>query len=554
MEKKPFNELELSPEILKAVTAMGFEEASPIQSAAIPPLLAGHDVVGQSQTGSGKTAAFAIPAIEQVDPKQAHTQVLILCPTRELAVQVAEETAKLAAFKKGVRELPIYGGQSYDRQFRGLKQGAHIVIGTPGRVLDHLQKGTLKLDQLKTIILDEADRMLDMGFLEDIQTILNQMPESRQTVLFSATVPKPIANLIQTFTRNPVWVKIEGQELTVPAIEQVWYEVDRRTKVEVLCRLIDMEDIRYAIIFCATKLMVDELVEHLSARGYQADKLHGDMTQAMRERVMNRFRRRTVEFLVATDVAARGLDVKDIEVVFNYDLPNDGEDYVHRIGRTGRAGSGGKAITFVAGRELYKMQNIMRFTKGKIRRAKVPTLEEVEERRANAFFESLREVLNGGEFKSYNYLTDRLLDQGYSPTDIISALIHLREKETVKPAGEEIRIPQSNVDLENVGSAGGGGKFGKGPRGGKVGKKAGRAEDGPMSTLVFNVGKKQKIKPGDILGVILGAAKVPKTAIGYIGLEPRQTTVAVAEKHARAVVKKLNDISFKGHRLSVRQE
>lgn len=554
MEKKSFNELELSPEIIKAVTAMGFEEASPIQSASIPPLLEGHDVVGQSQTGSGKTAAFAIPAIEKVDAKQAHTQVLILCPTRELAVQVAEETAKLAAFKKGVRELPIYGGQSYDRQFRGLKQGAHIVIGTPGRILDHLQKGTLKLDKLKTIILDEADRMLDMGFLEDIQTILSQMPESRQTVLFSATVPKPIANLIKTFTRDPVWVKIEGQELVVPAIEQVWYEVDRRTKVEVLCRLIDMEDIRYAIIFCATKLMVDELVEQLSARGYQADKLHGDMTQAMRERVMNRFRRRTVEFLVATDVAARGLDVKDIEVVFNYDLPNDGEDYVHRIGRTGRAGSGGKAITFVAGRELYKMQNIMRFTKGKIRRAKVPTLEEVEERRANAFFESLREVLNAAEFKSYNYLTDRLLDQGYSPTDIISALIHLRDKESVKPGTEEIPIPQSNVDLENVGSGGGGGKFGKGPRGGKGGPRTGRSEDGPMSTLVFNVGKKQKIKPGDILGVILGAAKVPKTAIGYIGLESRQTTVAVSEKHAHSVVKKLNDISFKGHRLSVRQE
>ncbi|HKJ90172.1 MAG TPA: DEAD/DEAH box helicase, partial [Oceanipulchritudo sp.] len=380
MEKKLFSELGLSPEILKAIAKMGFEEAAPIQSEAIPCLMAGGDVVGQSQTGSGKTAAFAIPAIEKVDQKQAETQVLILCPTRELVVQVAEETAKLAAFKKGVRELPIYGGQSYDRQFRGLKQGAHIVIGTPGRLLDHLEKGTLKLNAIKTIIMDEADRMLDMGFLDDIKMILSKTPDTRQTVLFSATIPKPIAGLIKTFTVNPTWVKIESQTMTVPAIEQIWYEVHGRTKIEVLCRLIDMEDIRFALIFCATKIMVDELVEHLIARGYMADKLHGDMSQMMRERVMERFRRRSVEFLVATDVAARGLDVKDIEVVFNYDLPNDGEDYVHRIGRTGRAGSEGKAITFVSGREVYKLQNIMRFTKGKIRRERVPSLEQVEER------------------------------------------------------------------------------------------------------------------------------------------------------------------------------
>lgn len=440
MEKKPFSELGLGPESLKAVAAMGFEEASPIQSAAIPALLAGRDMVGQSQTGSGKTAAFALPAIELADPSIKATQVLILCPTRELAVQVAEETAKLAAFKKGLRELPIYGGQSYDRQFLGLKKGAHIVIGTPGRVIDHIEKGTLKLDQLRMIIMDEADRMLDMGFLEDIHRILSEMPEERQTVLFSATVPAPIRELVKTFTRNPEWVKIQTPELTVPEIEQVWYEVHRRTKVEVLCRLIDMEDIRYAIIFCATKMMVDELVEHLVARGYMADKLHGDMSQPMRERVMNRFRKRSIEFLVATDVAARGLDVKDIEVVFNYDLPNDGEDYVHRIGRTGRAGSRGRAITFVAGREVYKLQNIIRFTKGKIRREQVPSLEEVEERRANAFFMTLRKTLEDGNFKRYDRHTDRLLDQGFAPTDIISALMHLRDTENPKVGGEEIPI------------------------------------------------------------------------------------------------------------------
>ncbi len=312
MDKKPFSELGLSPETLKAVSSMGFEEASPIQSAAIPVLMKGGDVVGQSQTGSGKTAAFAIPAIERVDTHSKATQVLILCPTRELAVQVAEETAKLAVNFKGLRELPVYGGQSYERQFRGLKAGAHIVIGTPGRVLDHIEKGTLKLGEIKTVILDEADRMLDMGFMEDMQNILSFMPKTRQTVLFSATVPKPIERLIKEFTNNPSWVKIESKELTVPLIEQVWYEVSRRTKVEALCRIIDSEDIGYAVIFCATKMMVDELVEHLLARGYPADRLHGDLSQPLRERVMSRFRNRSIEFLVATDVAARGLDVKDV--------------------------------------------------------------------------------------------------------------------------------------------------------------------------------------------------------------------------------------------------
>ncbi len=562
MDKKKFEDLGLSPFSLKAVQALGFEEASPIQSEAIPVLMTGSDVVGQSQTGSGKTAAFAIPAIERVDPKLAATQVLILCPTRELAVQVAEETARLAAFKKGVRELPIYGGQSYERQFRGLKQGAQIVIGTPGRILDHLEKGTLRLDRITTVILDEADRMLDMGFIDDIRTILGRMPEERQTVLFSATVPKPIADLIKTFTTNPVWIRIKSQELTVPAIEQVWYEVNRRTKAEVLCRLIDMEDIRYAIIFCATKLMVDDLVEQLNARGYLADKLHGDMTQAMRERVMNRFRKRSIEFLVATDVAARGLDVKEIEVVFNYDLPNDGEDYVHRIGRTGRAGKGGKAVTFVAGRELYKLQNIIRFTRGNIRRGTVPTLEMVEARRADTFFASLRETLEKREFRRYDEFTDRLLDQGYSPTDIISALFHLREAESGRPAADEIPIPAGS-DREPVDR----------PKRDKTGKKKDKFDrkprkkepfsrkternanpTGPERTrrVILNVGLKKGIETGAVLGVILGVSKVPKDSVGFIRMHDKEAHVDIAEDQAEHVVEKLNGIRFQGHRLSVR--
>jgi ATP-dependent RNA helicase DeaD len=437
MQKKLFPELGLSPELLKAIDKVGYEEASPIQSEAIPALLAGRDVVGQSQTGSGKTAAFALPAIELVDPHLRAPQVIILCPTRELAVQVAEEVAKLAAFKKGVRELPIYGGQSYERQFRGLQAGAQIVIGTPGRVMDHLQRGSLKLDQLKMVILDEADRMLDMGFIDDIKTVLEHVPEQRQTVLFSATLPPAIRELIKTFTHDPVNIRIEAKAATTPAIDQVYYEIDRRSKLEVLCRLIDLQDIKYGIIFCATKMMVDELAEHLSARGYLADKIHGDIAQASRERVIAKFRKRSFEFLVATDVAARGLDVDDIEVVFNYDLPHDAEDYIHRIGRTGRAGRAGRAITFVAGREIWKLQNIIRFTKGRIRRERPPSAEEVEEKRASAFYDSLKETLEKGDYKRHDDLIDQLLDQGYAATDIASALIHLLSGDKTRPASEK---------------------------------------------------------------------------------------------------------------------
>ncbi|HYP17667.1 MAG TPA: DEAD/DEAH box helicase, partial [Opitutus sp.] len=304
MEKLPFTELGLSPELLKAVDKMGFEEAAPIQAAVIPAILRGRDVVGMSSTGSGKTAAFAIPAIERVDPKQRAVQVLILCPTRELAVQVAEETGKLAHFKRGVMGVPIYGGQSYERQFRALAAGVQVVIGTPGRVMDHMDRGTLKLENLKLVILDEADRMLDMGFREDIEKILSAVPEERQLLFFSATMPRAIQDLIGRYSRDPEWIKIESVAQNAPQVEQTYFEVDRRSKIEALTRLIDVHDFRYGIIFCSTKIMVDDLDEHLHARGYATDRLHGDISQAQRDRVMEKFRRRAFEFLVATDVAA----------------------------------------------------------------------------------------------------------------------------------------------------------------------------------------------------------------------------------------------------------
>src|SRR5215469_15008217 len=382
MAAKLFSDLGLSSELLKAIDRLGFEQAAPIQAEAIPLLLQGKDVVGQSQTGSGKTVAFAAPALEKVTVEERTTQVLILCPTRELAVQVAEEVHKLALFKRGLQALPVYGGQSYDRQLYGLRQGAHVVIGTPGRVMDHMRRGTLRLDALKIVILDEVDVMLNMGFRDDIELILQATPNERQTVFFSATIPRPIQQLIEKYARDPQNVRIEQKALTVPTVEQVYYEVDRRFKIDLLTRLIDLHDLKLGIIFCNTKRMVDDLVDHLNAQGYSADRLHGDMTQAMRDRVMNKFRKSGLEFLVATDVAARGIDVDHVQVVFNYDLPYDGEDYLHRIGRTGRAGRSGRAISFASGREVFQIQQIERFTRVKMQRGKSPTAAEVEEARA----------------------------------------------------------------------------------------------------------------------------------------------------------------------------
>ncbi|MDB6015809.1 MAG: cshA [Pedosphaera sp.] len=436
MTTKLFTELGISAELLKAIDKLGFEQASPIQAEAIPVLLAGHDVVGQSQTGSGKTAAFAVPAVELVDPQLRAVQVLMLCPTRELAVQVSEEVHKLALFKRGIHALPIYGGQSYERQFMGLKAGAQIVIGTPGRVMDHMRRGTLRLDKVKMVILDEADVMLDMGFRDDIEFILQAVPKERQTVFFSATMPRPIQELIQKYAREPKNVRIEQKEMTVPTVEQVYYEVDRRFKIELLTRLIDIHDLKLGIIFCNTKRMVDDLVDHLNAQGYSADRLHGDMSQAMRDRVMNKFRKSGLEFLVATDVAARGIDVEDVQVVFNYDLPYDVEDYLHRIGRTGRAGRSGRAISFVAGRELFQIYNIERYTKVKMHHGRPPSAGEVEEARANVFLDKLRITLKSGEFKRQDHMIERLLEEGFNSADIVSALLHQLQGSQAAPVAK----------------------------------------------------------------------------------------------------------------------
>ncbi len=571
MEKRPFKDLGLSPELLKAVDKMGFEEASPIQTAVIPHGLAGKDVVGQSATGSGKTAAFALPAIEKVDVKLRQVQVLVLCPTRELAVQVAEEFGKLAFFKKGLMEVPIYGGQSYERQFRALHAGAQVVIGTPGRVMDHMARGTLKLDALKVVVLDEADRMLDMGFRDDIEHILKSVPEQRQCLFFSATMPRAIQDLIKRYTRDPAWVRIEAHAQNAPQVEQIYFEVDRRSKIELLTRLIDLHDFRFGIIFCSTKIMVDELDEHLHARGYSVDRLHGDITQAQRTRVMDKFRRRGFEFLVATDVAARGLDVDDLEVVFNFDLPNDAEDYTHRIGRTGRAGKQGMAFTFVAGRELYKLQNMIHYGRLKIRRERVPSMDEVEEARGNVFFERIRATLEEKKFRSHDQMVERLLQQGYTSTDIASALIHLlqgageegaakaappaktrseriqeNEAEVGRrvpspPAGAE-RSPRPIMEKSNDKFAAQKRTFDRKPRTGR--------EPG-FSTVAFNVGRAQLVTPADLVGKIAGVTRLPANVVGAIDIHEDHTLVDVATEHAELIVAKLAGIRIKNQSLKL---
>ncbi len=425
MTPKLFTELGLSPDSIKAVERLGFEQASPIQAEAIPVLLQGRDVVGQSQTGSGKTAAFGLPAIEKINPKVRGVQVLVLCPTRELAVQVSEEIHKLAHFNRNVKPLPIFGGASYERQYAGLHAGANIVIGTPGRVQDHLERGSLKLDQVRTVILDEADEMLDMGFREDIEKILEHAPKDRQTVLFSATIPHPIEELIRRFTNAPVRVQIAAKALTVPTIDQVYYEVHQQWKFEALTRLVDLHDVKLGIVFCNTQRTVDELTEHLHAAGYDADALHGGLAQQARDRVMKKFKTGVLTLLIATDVAGRGIDVNDIEVVFNYDLPYDPEDYVHRIGRTGRAGRSGKAITLVSGREFFRIRHLERFTRQRILRGQIPSQDQLAEAKNRKLLGDLRTVIQHGDLTHREHMIQALMDEGFDSVQIAGALLHL---------------------------------------------------------------------------------------------------------------------------------
>jgi ATP-dependent RNA helicase DeaD len=533
MDKIKFSELECSPEIHKAVELMGFEETTPIQTLAIPHVMQGVDVVGQAQTGTGKTAAFGIPALDKIDLKNRKPQVLIMCPTRELAVQVSEEMAKLGKFKKGLRILPVYGGQSIDRQISALRKGVHVIIGTPGRLLDHLRRKTLKFDDTNTIILDEADEMLKMGFREDIEDILSNMPEERQTLLFSATMPKAIMEIINTYQKNPEIVKVAHKEITTPNVSQSYIEVNERNKLEVLTRLLDINTPKLSIIFCNTKKKVDDVTDMLQGRGYIADKIHGDMKQTLRMNVIRKFKRCDIEILVATDVAARGLDIDNVEAVFNYDMPQHEEYYVHRIGRTGRAGNIGSAFTFVTGKDFYLLKSIMRYTKKKMERQPIPTIQDIESLKKDAFVTDIKSIMDNGGLNPYIKIVEDLMEENYTPVEIAAALFK-KELEISK---------ERDIDLTPVKSYESGGR--SKDRGGRSKK------DKDMVRLFINIGSQRKVRVNDIVGAVAGEANIPGKALGSIDIFDNFSFVDVPSKYADKVVSIMDGNSIKGTKVAV---
>lgn len=525
MQSSHFENLGLSEETLKAVQDMGFEEPSPIQSVAIPLLMQGRDVIGQAQTGTGKTVAFGIPILEQVNPKDRRIQAIVLCPTRELAIQVSGELNTLAKHRLDVNVLPVYGGQPIDRQFRALRQGVQVVVGTPGRVMDHMQRGTINLEAVRIAVLDEADEMLDMGFREDIEFILEAAPGERQTIFFSATMPPEILRLADSYLKNPALAKVSPKVLTVPNVEQIFYEVPRGSRLEAMCRTIDVFNPKLSIVFSNTKRGVDEIVEHLQARGYLADGLHGDMNQSQRDRVMGKFRGGNVEILVATDVAARGIDVGDVEAVFNFDIPSDVEYYVHRIGRTGRAGRAGRAFTFASGREFYKLRDIQHFTKAKMVQRAVPSVGDVEQAKTEKFLAQVRESMLAGELSKQVRIVESFLEtEQASSLDMAAALLKMlmgpprEEREIFLPAREKLM-----------------------PHGTRHG----------MARLKINAGHSHKVEVRDVVGAIAGETGLSGRQIGKIQLQERHCFVEVPEEYAAEVLRVMNGNQIRGRRLVV---
>ncbi len=537
MTTQKFNEFNLSTEMLDAIKDLGYEEATPIQAQTIEVVREGHDVIGQSQTGTGKTAAFGIPLLETITDDRK-IQALVLCPTRELAIQVCEEFRKLLKYKSGVSVLPIYGGQPIERQISGLKKGVQVVVGTPGRVMDHMRRHTIKTNNIKTVVLDEADEMLDMGFKEDIETILEGINEDRQIVLFSATMKKAILEIANEFQNDPKIIKVAHKELTVPSIDQVYIELREKNKTEALCRLIDINDPELSIVFCNTKRKVDEVVEALQSRGYFAEGLHGDLKQQQRDVVMKKFRNRTLEVLVATDVAARGIDVDDVDLVFNFDLPQDEEYYVHRIGRTGRAGRSGKAYTFVVGREIHKLKDLMKYTRSKIVEEKPPTLDIIEEMKSKVFMKKLKATIDEGELNKYlDMIVDfKNLDEEYATLDIAAALLklHLYDKDVQDiDFSLDKRRAEKSRDRDRDKS------------------KKKREVDPNAVRLFLSIGKKDRVTVRDIVGAIANECNISGRDIGSVDLYSEFTFVDVKKDHVNLVMKKMNGKKIRGIKVAI---
>ncbi len=601
-----FSDLGISEEILRAVEEMGYTQPSPIQQQAIPFVLQGRDVIGQAQTGTGKTAAFAIPIIDLVDPDFNKPQAIILCPTRELAVQVEGEFQKLAKYHKKISSVAIYGGESIDKQIRVLKKGVQIVVGTPGRVQDHINRGTLKLQDAGIIVLDEADEMLDMGFRDDIEAILQEMPEERQTVFFSATMAKPILDLTRKYQKDPEIIKVAKNELTVAKIDQVFYEVKQSLKMELMVRLMNIHNYALSVVFCNTKRMTDEVTESLGARGILAEALHGDLSQAQRDKVMGKFRKGLCTVLVATDVAARGIDVDNVEAVFNFDIPLDEEYYVHRIGRTGRAGKSGTAITFITGRrEMMKLRDLERFTKATINKMTPPSVTELVELKKTQFIKDVHRVLSKQEDNQlFETTLSQMLSEGLTQEQISLGLLKIVMGDTIKEMKEQdfgIEAPAYGDRRREGGREGGresrfgdrreggrgerygdrreapsrGDRFERGSRfgdrkegGSRFGdsssrfgdRKEGtrdfaprteRVRDENMTRLFLNLGKKDFIRPGDIVGAIAGESGLTGKSIGGIDIFDNFSFVDVPHKDAEHVVRVMKNNTIKGRTVNM---
>lgn len=538
MTKLKFSTLDISEELQNAIADMGFEEATGIQSVAIPKAMEGVDMIGQAQTGTGKTVAFGIPAIEKVDTKNNKPQVIILCPTRELAIQVSEEMQRLGKYKHNLRILPVYGGQPIDRQIRSLARGAQIIIGTPGRVMDHMRRGTLKLGHINTMILDEADEMLNMGFREDIETILLQIPAERQILLFSATMPKPILDISNKYLNNPTIIRVKQKDITISNVKQLYLKVNRNDRTEVLCRLMDINNPKRTIIFCNTKKGVDQLVGELQGRGYFADALHGDLNQNARDMVMGKLRSGTIDILVATDIAARGIDVDDIEAVFNYELPQDSEYYIHRIGRTGRAGRTGTAFSFVYGRQMQQLREIERYTKAKIEEQKVPTMKDITKAKTEQMFTGIIEVIEKGDLDQYDQYIGTLVEKGHELSVIAAALLKMQMN--IKEQTEITSVTRPEFSRGDRGDRRD--RSSRGPRNpGKAG----------MIRFFMNIGKQEGVNAGDIVGAVAGEVGIAGRLIRDVSVHDKFSFFEVPQEHSKGVTSIMNKKRIKGKRINV---
>jgi len=555
MKKLSFSELSLSNEMQQAIEAMGFVDASPIQAEAIPVLLEGHDVIGQAQTGTGKTAAFGIPLLELLDTNVRETTALVMCPTRELAVQVAMELKKLAKFKKGIVILPVYGGEQIQKQIMALKRTVHVVVGTPGRIMDHMDRGTLNFASLKMVVLDEADEMLNMGFREDIEAILKDSPKDKQTVLFSATMPKPILDLTKRFQKNPKLIKVTKNELTVSSIEQIYYETSNSQKLEVITQLIDLHNLQLMLVFCNTKRKVDEIVEQFHGLGLKAEAIHGDLRQNQRDNVLAKFRKGQVNILVATDVAARGIDVENVDAVFNYDIPLDPENYVHRIGRTGRAGKTGRAFIFVTGRnEAGKIREIESYSKVKIERHQLPSGRERIELAKLKLAARLKELIEeGGDIDQYEAMAANFKSEGITLHHLAAAMLKMHFAPMMKK-------PEPARSSRSFGDEGGRDSRGRGERG-ERGERSERSGDGSRSRkhqrdarmvrLFLSVGKKDRITKGDIVGSIASLANISSSEIGIIDVYDKFSFVEVNGDELNNILSNVNGNKIKGRKVNV---